>query len=59
MTYFKVKPHIDRNAMKPIVVKVGQNVEFDVPVTGEPPPDKIWKFNDSEIISTDRVKVSN
>jgi len=44
--------------MKPITVKVGQNVEFDVPVTGEPPPEKVWKFKDAEIISTDRVKVS-
>lgn len=52
-----MKPHIDREAMKPITVKVGQNVEYDVPVRGEPPPEKIWSFKEQAVQSTDRIKV--
>lgn len=52
-----MKPRIDREAMKAITVKVGQNVEYDVPVRGEPPPEKVWTFKDQTLASTDRVKV--
>lgn len=31
--------------MKTITVKVGQSVEFHVPVIGEPPPEMEWTFN--------------
>jgi hypothetical protein len=31
-------PKIDRSAMKTVTIKVGQTVEFHVPVQGEPPP---------------------
>lgn len=44
-----VKPHIDRNAMKPITVKAGQNVDFDVPVKGEPPPDLVWTYKGEKL----------
>lgn len=44
-----VKPWIDREAMKTVTVKVGQDVEFDVPVRGEPPPKKEWSFNEKSI----------
>ncbi|CAJ0936046.1 unnamed protein product, partial [Mesorhabditis belari] len=52
-----LKPWIDREAMKTITVKVGQDVEFDVPVRGEPPPDKVWTFNEKPI--SDKIRVNN
>lgn len=30
--------------MKTVTIKVGQTVEFHVPVQGEPPPDMEWTF---------------
>ncbi|CAJ0587388.1 unnamed protein product, partial [Mesorhabditis spiculigera] len=53
-----LKPWIDREAMKTITVKVGQDVEFDVPVRGEPPPEKTWTFADGKPIS-DRIRLTN
>uniref|UniRef100_A0A0N5C6U2 non-specific serine/threonine protein kinase n=1 Tax=Strongyloides papillosus TaxID=174720 RepID=A0A0N5C6U2_STREA len=44
-----LKPHIDRESMKTITIKVGQNADFDVPVRGEPPPEMVWKFNDKPL----------
>ena len=35
-------PKIDRNALTNIKIRAGQNFEFDVPVSGEPPPSKDW-----------------
>uniref|UniRef100_A0A1I7XRB2 non-specific serine/threonine protein kinase n=1 Tax=Heterorhabditis bacteriophora TaxID=37862 RepID=A0A1I7XRB2_HETBA len=43
--------------MKTLTIKVGQDIEFDVPVRGEPPPKKVWTFNEKEIDSS-KVKVS-
>ena len=37
-------PKIDRAAMKAVTVRVGQSVEFNVGVTGEPPATKNWSF---------------
>jgi hypothetical protein len=31
--------------MKTVTIKVGQTVEFHVPVLGEPPPTMEWTFN--------------
>ncbi|KAK0400071.1 hypothetical protein QR680_003339 [Steinernema hermaphroditum] len=44
-----LKPHIDRESMKTVTIKVGQNCEFDVPVRGEPAPKTVWTFNDKEV----------
>ncbi|XP_047102318.1 twitchin isoform X3 [Schistocerca piceifrons] len=52
-------PHIDRNALLDIKVRAGQNFEFDVPVIGEPPPNKQWSLKGDAVINTDRIKVVN
>ncbi|TMS38626.1 hypothetical protein L596_005310 [Steinernema carpocapsae] len=44
-----LKPHIDRESMKTVTIKVGQNCEFDVPVRGEPAPKTVWTFSDKEV----------
>ncbi|KAK5968521.1 Twitchin [Trichostrongylus colubriformis] len=44
-----LKPWIDREKMKTVTVKVGHDVIFDVPVRGEPPPEKTWTFADKPI----------
>lgn len=52
-----MKPHIDRASMKQVTIKVGQSVEFDVPVSGEPPPDKVWTFNQKALDGDGHIAV--
>lgn len=42
----KMKPRIDRNAMKALTLKAGKTHEFEVPVRGIPPPEYIWSIGD-------------
>lgn len=53
-----VKPHIDREKMKSVTIKVGQSLEFDVPVIGEPPPEKVWTMNGQPVKDDGRITVS-
>ena len=53
-----MKPHIDRESMKTVTIKVGQNVELAVPVTGEPPPKKEWTFNDKPF-NDSKIKITH
>jgi predicted phage tail protein len=52
-------PKIDRTNLRPITVKVGQMVNFDVDVIGEPPPKIVWKFNGQELSSGDIYLIDN
>ena len=54
-----MKPRIDREAMKSIIVKVGQSCEYDVPVSGEPPPKCTWSFGDKPLVEDGSVKIDN
>lgn len=52
-------PRIDRNFMTDIKIKAGNVFEFNVPVSGEPIPSKEWTHDDSMVINTDRVRITN
>lgn len=39
---FSVKPRIDRTNLKPIIVRAGKPIKYDVDVRGEPPPEITW-----------------
>ncbi|OZC09937.1 hypothetical protein X798_03043 [Onchocerca flexuosa] len=54
-----LKPHINRESMKSIVIKVGQSIEFSVPISGEPPPEKIWMLNDMPIENDEHFAITN
>ncbi|MCP9266046.1 Twitchin [Dirofilaria immitis] len=54
-----LKPHIDRESMKSIVIKVGQSIQFNVPINGEPPPEKIWMLNDKPIEGDKHFTITN
>ncbi|CAK9301085.1 unnamed protein product [Gordionus sp. m RMFG-2023] len=55
-----VKPRIDKRAIeKEIIVKVGEVVHFELPIKGEPPPEKIWTFKEKPIKSQDRLTIVN
>lgn len=54
-----LKPRIDRDAMHTVTIKIGQNVDFKVPVIGEPPPMCVWTFNNKPIDSNDtKIRVN-
>lgn len=44
-----VKPRIDRTNLKPIVVRAGKIVKYDVNIRGEPPPTVTWFLVDKEV----------
>lgn len=54
-----VKPRIDRTNLKPIIVRAGKVVKYDVDVRGEPPPTITWFQNDKEVLSEGNVEIVN
>lgn len=52
-------PKIDRNFLNNVKIRAGQNFEYNVPVSGEPPPSKDWSLKDNIVINSDRVKITN
>uniref|UniRef100_A0A0N5AQN4 non-specific serine/threonine protein kinase n=1 Tax=Syphacia muris TaxID=451379 RepID=A0A0N5AQN4_9BILA len=54
-----LKPHIDREAMKSVTIKVGHSCEFDVPVRGEPPPEMVWTFCEKKIETDSKITITN
>ena len=42
-----------------IKVRAGQNFDLDVPVIGEPPPNKEWTLRENMVLNTDRIKIIN
>lgn len=39
-------------------IKVGQTVDFEVPFTGEPPPDVTWTFNGYTLKPSANITIS-
>ena len=54
-----VPPKIDRKYMLDVKVRAGSFFDFDVPVTGEPPPSKEWSLKDNVVMASDRIKIIN
>lgn len=54
-----MKPRIDRTNLKPIVVRAGKPVKYDVNVRGEPPPTIKWFLLDKELVSEGNVEITN
>jgi len=53
----KMKPRIDRNAMKDMTLKSGKTHFFEVPVRGIPPPTYVWTVGDYVIETNELFKV--
>nr|CAD7586386.1 unnamed protein product [Timema genevievae] len=54
-----LKPRIDRTNLKPIVVRAGKIVKYDVNIRGEPPPTVKWFQGDKEVKSEGTVEIIN
>lgn len=57
--FSSVKPRIDRTNLKPIVVRAGKPIKYDVDVRGEPPPETTWYHKDTLIKSGDNIEIVN
>lgn len=44
-----MKPRIDRTNLKPVLIRAGKPIKFDVNVRGEPAPTITWYQNDKEM----------
>ncbi|GMT25440.1 hypothetical protein PFISCL1PPCAC_16735 [Pristionchus fissidentatus] len=53
----RLRPYIDKESMKVITIKCGQNVEWDVPVRGEPAPEKVWTFKD-KVLDDPKIRIT-
>ncbi|XP_014665457.1 PREDICTED: twitchin-like isoform X3 [Priapulus caudatus] len=54
-----LRPKIDKSHMKPITIKAGQSFGFDVPLEGEPPPEKEWFHEGKPIITPGHAIIEN
>lgn len=56
---FSVKPRINREKMKPIKLRAGQTVKFEVDCRGEPAPTRSWVFKNKELVQTGSCRLEN
>lgn len=54
-----MKPRIDRTNLKPIIVRAGKSIKYDVDVKGEPAPTCTWIHVDKEVISGGVIEIVN
>ncbi|XP_011700590.1 PREDICTED: twitchin isoform X1 [Wasmannia auropunctata] len=54
-----LKPRIDRTNLKPITVRAGKTIKYDVDVHGEPPPEIKWYHAGSEVKSGENIEIVN
>jgi len=54
-----VPPHINRNDLPNVSVKIGQPIKYNVNIIGEPPPEVTWELAGKMVRSTDRIKIEN
>lgn len=54
-----MKPHINRDKLQTIKVRVGQHVKLEVDIEGEPPPTVTWSFAGETLQTGANVKIDN
>lgn len=54
-----VKPFINLDDLKNLVVKKGQTIKYDIRIGGEPPPEVVWDLNGKEVKPSSRVTIEN
>lgn len=54
-----MKPRIDRTNLKPITVRAGKPIKYDVDVRGEPPPEITWYHANQAVQSGGNIEIVN
>lgn len=57
---FAVRPRIDRETFKTVIIKAGRTHKWSVDISGEPPPTVKWVWRDNiALTNTERIKIVN
>lgn len=57
---FSVKPRINRETFKSVIIKAGRTHKWAVDITGEPPPTVKWVWRDNiALTNSERIKIEN
>lgn len=59
MSFLSVKPRIDRTNLKPITVRAGKTIKYDVDVRGEPPPEITWYHVNQAMKTGENIEIVN
>lgn len=54
-----MKPRIDRTNLKPITVRAGKAIKYDVDVKGEPPPEITWYHANLPMKTEGNIEIVN
>lgn len=57
--YVLALPTIDETCLQDITVKVGETIQYNVPISGEPPPSAHWTTKQSTVRTGERFSVDN
>ncbi|KAF2885739.1 hypothetical protein ILUMI_20443 [Ignelater luminosus] len=58
--YKNLKPRIDRETFKSVIIKAGRTHKWAVDISGEPPPTVKWVWRDNvPLTNTERIKIEN
>lgn len=55
-----MKPRIDRETFKSVIIKAGRTHKWSVDISGEPPPEIKWVWRDNiALTNSERIKIEN
>lgn len=54
-----MKPRIDRTNLKPLIVRAGKPIKYDVDVQGEPPPEITWYLKNELVKHGGGIDIAN
>lgn len=58
--FFLVRPRIERETFKTVIIKAGRTHKWAVDISGEPPPECKWIWRDNvPLTNTERIKIEN
>lgn len=58
--FITVKPRIERETFKSVIIKAGRTHKWSVDISGEPPPEVKWVWRDNiALTNSERIKIEN
>ena len=59
ISFFTAGPYIDQSTLRDLTIKAGQNIRFDVKITGEAPPSKSCFLNKARLNSKGNISIES
>ncbi|KAK7065507.1 Immunoglobulin like [Halocaridina rubra] len=54
-----VPPKIDRKNLRDIKISAGSMLKYDVDISGEPPPDVVWTYDNRKLVPSKHCQINN